>query len=215
MSTKDKIDEMNKSGIYEITCSDCSLKYYGQTRRGIETRLKEHKGYIKNNQPRKSAIANHILFNDHQMVSNDNIQLVKEVPNVNKLDAYESYFIHIDDKAINLDNGNITSQLFRLVWNMVAVVVFHCIPIGGCCCFALWFVSLFLLPECSMGQSPHTILQTQNMICWLDEYWIADVNRLLLNDKCLIVCDNNFEIIIATLSFILLYTFSRVRWWCS
>lgn len=32
----------DRLGVYEIKCKDCHLKYYGQKRRAIETRFKEH-----------------------------------------------------------------------------------------------------------------------------------------------------------------------------
>jgi hypothetical protein len=48
-----KIDKYNKSGIYQLKCLDCPLKYVGQTGRTFKTRYKEHihdrifKPYIK------------------------------------------------------------------------------------------------------------------------------------------------------------------------
>lgn len=115
-STKDHIKSLEKTGIYQITCGDCNLKYYGQTKRTISKRFKEHSGYIKTNQPGKSAIANHVLCNDHFNVSLDNVKLVKQVNDANKLDAYETFFIQRDVNALNLDNGNIQTDLFKLLF---------------------------------------------------------------------------------------------------
>lgn len=91
-STKDKTPTLEKSGIYKIECSDCDKRYYGQTKRNINVRFKDHMNYIAKNQPRKSALANHILFNDHN-VSKEKLTMKKQINDPNKLDAYESYFI--------------------------------------------------------------------------------------------------------------------------
>ncbi|KAJ8956727.1 hypothetical protein NQ318_014082, partial [Aromia moschata] len=44
---KDKINNNEKSGIYEISCKDCDQKYIGQTKRSILTRFKEHMAHLK------------------------------------------------------------------------------------------------------------------------------------------------------------------------
>lgn len=114
-STKDKIDNMKKSGIYTIKCGDCDKIYYGQTKRTIEKRFKEHINYIRTNQHQKSAIATHVLEQNHFNVGLNNLTLKKQVTDDRKLDAYESYFIQNDRNSVNSDNGNINSILFSLV----------------------------------------------------------------------------------------------------
>ncbi|CAH2088741.1 unnamed protein product [Euphydryas editha] len=47
-------------GVYKIDCS-CGSSYIGQTKRPISTRVSEHIKAVKNNDPQKSAIAEHIL----------------------------------------------------------------------------------------------------------------------------------------------------------
>jgi hypothetical protein len=44
--------DLEKSGIYEILCHTCGLKYVGQTSRDLITRFSEHCRYIKTNNPR-------------------------------------------------------------------------------------------------------------------------------------------------------------------
>lgn len=114
-STKDKVESLEKPGIYQITCAICGLKYYGQTRRTICKRFSEHQKYIQTNQPRKSAFANHVLYNEHFGTSSSNIKLLKQISDPNKLDAYEVYYIQNDADALNLDRGNIDTDLFRYV----------------------------------------------------------------------------------------------------
>lgn len=80
---KDRIDDVDRTGIYELTCGDYGMKYYGQTRRTLSKRYKEHLDCIKLNQPRKSAFAKHALYNDNFNFSVNNIRLLKQVKDQN------------------------------------------------------------------------------------------------------------------------------------
>lgn len=111
-STKDKTPLLKKSGIYEIECKKCKRKYYGQTKRSIETRFNDHKSYIRLNQPNKSAIASHVIFECEENINIENVKLLHQVNDDRRLDAYESYYIQCDESALNLDCGNIQSCLF-------------------------------------------------------------------------------------------------------
>lgn len=114
ISSKDKRDKLDSPGVYEITCSECNRKYYGQTKRSIRTRCKEHCSYIQKKDTHKSAIAAHTLTEQHPMITIDNVRVRKSVNNTQKLDAIESMLIHRDNNAINADKGNIISNLFTL-----------------------------------------------------------------------------------------------------
>lgn len=111
-STKDKIPCLQKSGIYAIKCNDCERKYYGLTKRNIETRFKDHLQCVRLNHPNKSAVAAHILNDGHENINIDCVSLVKQVNDERRLDAYEAFYIQSDDNALNLDRGNIESCLF-------------------------------------------------------------------------------------------------------
>lgn len=115
-STKDKLDELDKSGIYEIACSDCDHIYIGKTSRNLKTRFKEHIGHAKHNNPLKSSVAQHMLEANHFNFDLNNIKLLKSVTDNFLLDAYESIFINDYKKKnqnlLNGDNGNIVSSLF-------------------------------------------------------------------------------------------------------
>lgn len=114
-STKDKIPDIDKSGIYSIKCSDpnCDKLYVGQTKRSIKTRFSEHFAHIKYNRPEKSSVADHVLSNNHS-VCIDNLILLKTVTNPYQLDAYESLYIkkNLHNNVMNSDNGPIQSVLF-------------------------------------------------------------------------------------------------------
>lgn len=113
MSTKDKKKNLEKPGIYQIECNQCHRKYYGQTKRSVEQRFKEHKHYILNNEPRRSAYAHHIISENHWPINLCDVRLLKCVHDDRKLDAYESMYIQRDEDALNADKGNIESELFK------------------------------------------------------------------------------------------------------
>jgi hypothetical protein len=59
------VDKYNDSGIYQMKCLDCPLKYIGQTGKTFHTRYKEHIRTIKNNNS-NSQYSNHILNTGHK-----------------------------------------------------------------------------------------------------------------------------------------------------
>lgn len=86
-STKDKTPTNQKSGVYSIECEICHRKYYGQTKRSIETRFKDHCACIRLNQPTKSAVASHVLLDGHEDININNLCLAKQVNDNRRLDA--------------------------------------------------------------------------------------------------------------------------------
>lgn len=63
INNKDKIDPINRSGIYKLTCS-CSQAYVGRTYRNFKIRKKEHFRHIRLNS-NESLFAKHILESGH------------------------------------------------------------------------------------------------------------------------------------------------------
>jgi hypothetical protein len=57
-------DPYQNSGIYQLTCKECSQKYIGQTSHTFKTRYNEHINVIKSNKS-TSKYAHHILDNQH------------------------------------------------------------------------------------------------------------------------------------------------------
>ena len=115
-STKDSTPPLEKSGIYKITCTKCEKYYFGQTRRKIKTRFKEHINHIAKNEGEKSAAAHHILTATHHDKNPDHLQveLFKTVTKPYLLDAYESIEIHKhsdDDKLLNREMGSIKDSI--------------------------------------------------------------------------------------------------------
>ena len=86
-------DDLSKSGIYEINCHTCDLKYIGQTSRDILTRFKEHCRYIRQNNP-QSAYALHILNNQHEFgPAHNTIKLIKQCNKHRNLLLWENFYI--------------------------------------------------------------------------------------------------------------------------
>ncbi|KAJ8961586.1 hypothetical protein NQ317_013064 [Molorchus minor] len=112
---KDTIGVNGRSGIYEISCKDCTLKYVGQTRRSILTRFKEHMAHLKYGRTDKSSVAQHAFDNNHRIDIN-NLKLIRNVTNNRQLDAFESLEIVKCKNRMNSDSGPIpNSPLYWLV----------------------------------------------------------------------------------------------------
>ena len=63
--------ELDKSGIYKVTCNTCQKAYIGQISHNLRQRYQEHIRYIRHNNP-QSAYAQHILNNKHEYGPIDN-----------------------------------------------------------------------------------------------------------------------------------------------
>jgi hypothetical protein len=107
---KHKKPANTKSGIYNIHCGDCTGNYVGQTKRRVETRVKEHIRAIRNKQDDKSAIAAHCIEERHQVKS---YKLLKQVTNNYQLDAWESLYITKGQDLVNTGDQPIRSRLFE------------------------------------------------------------------------------------------------------
>ena len=66
LTTGEIIEEREEGGVYIIDCMDCQEKYVGESGRGLEVRLNEHRGAVNRNQ-RGSAVAKHCWEKDHRM----------------------------------------------------------------------------------------------------------------------------------------------------
>lgn len=113
---KDKVEQIEKSGIYEISCSDCDNKYVGQSRRPILKRFKEHLACLRLGNIDKSAVAQHI-FNHNHKIDVKNLKLVKSVSTPYMLDSLESIeILKTGNNAMNNDKGPIPySTLYSLL----------------------------------------------------------------------------------------------------
>lgn len=113
---KDKREKEDESGIYKINCNDCDKMYIGQTKRQFSIRYKEHERAYKNKEEFRSAMAKHALEEGHHF-NKANFEVVEIVNITKNIDAVESIAIQRIDqgKLINLDNGPVSSLLFKLI----------------------------------------------------------------------------------------------------
>ena len=63
---RDQINHDEKSSlVYKVPCQNCAFVYIGQTTRDLKSRLTEHQRTIKFQRPKKSALCQHSMKNDH------------------------------------------------------------------------------------------------------------------------------------------------------
>ena len=113
----DKVNNPNLSVIYQIKCNTCNRAVIGQSGRPITTRDREHLRYIRNNNP-TSAYAIHILDNRNEFCpAEETLQLLKPCTKDNRMNCWESLFIHIYHKhniLIGEKQAIDTNPLFKL-----------------------------------------------------------------------------------------------------
>jgi len=81
---KDKTNFMSKNNaVYKILCDNCDASYVGQTKRQVQTRIKEHINNIRLEPSRYSVITEHILESKHSF-DWKNIKILNYEPNYNK-----------------------------------------------------------------------------------------------------------------------------------
>jgi hypothetical protein len=88
-------NKYNKSGIYQLNCQNCQMKYIGQTGRNFKTRYTEHIKAIQNNQEQKSKFAQHILETQHTYSTIEHTMDILHFQNkgmiMNTLERYHIY----------------------------------------------------------------------------------------------------------------------------
>jgi len=106
---KDRIDSMSQNDcVYKISCSNCDSSYVGQTKRQLETRLKEHKSDIKKKNGMLSVVSNHRLDCNHEMNWNGVAILDKESSYVKRI---VSEMVHIKRQSNGLNKQSDTDLL--------------------------------------------------------------------------------------------------------
>ena len=100
-------DKFNKSGIYQLTCLDCNMKYIGQTGRSIYTRYCEHFRDFKHANG-NSKYAQHLIENRHSIGPIKKIMDILYVIKKGKMmDTLEKFHIYNLTKLSNQINDKI------------------------------------------------------------------------------------------------------------
>lgn len=77
LTYKDHIPSLQTNNVvYNISCTDCDAVYIGQTKKQLNTRVKEHKNYVKNNN--QNSVLADLYYKEGHFDWNDVIILDKE-----------------------------------------------------------------------------------------------------------------------------------------
>ena len=85
-------ENTSKSGVYRITCKDCTQSYIGETGRAFFIRKKEHVASCNHYIKGKSAIADHVSTHNHS-IDFDNARVVYPQDNQIKRKIAEALII--------------------------------------------------------------------------------------------------------------------------
>jgi hypothetical protein len=126
-------DNLNKSGIYQLTCPDCSMKYIGQTGRSFRKRYQEHLRDYKY-RTGNSKFAQHLANHNHAFGPiNKTLKVLKIVGKGAYMDTLEKYHIHrITSKGLRINDRSTMSR--NLLFDTLVQYTTHrghpCIPYG-------------------------------------------------------------------------------------
>ena len=102
MNPKDKLNDQEKSGIYEIWCEDCDMVYIGQSCRSIKVRFEEHISKFRRKHFDTSANAAHMFHNKHD-ITIINLKLLENVRHHRGLDFLDTVHINSADPDLLLN----------------------------------------------------------------------------------------------------------------
>src|SRR5204863_488936 len=90
----------SKNCVYRINCNSCSRPYYGETKRPLNVRIKEHRENTRKGLVDKSKIAQHCWSENHQM-NFDEAKIVHREPHFFKRKLIEASYIKLADQPIS------------------------------------------------------------------------------------------------------------------
>ena len=110
LATKHGTDQSkyDKSGIYQLTCPHCKMKYTGQTGRPLKIRFQDHLIDFKygNN---KLKFTQHLLENKHGFGPMEDTMDIVHITNKGKMmDTLERYYIYKETKSNKPINDKLT-----------------------------------------------------------------------------------------------------------
>jgi hypothetical protein len=99
--------QYDHSEIYQLFCTDCNMKYVGQTRRSFRERYRVHFHYFKYHNT--SNFATHLLENSHSTGPIDDIMEILHITRKSRImDKLEKFHIHIETRNDNQINDKNT-----------------------------------------------------------------------------------------------------------
>jgi hypothetical protein len=108
------------SGIYQMNCKDCELKYIGQTGRNFLTRYKGHIQALRTKNP-NSKYAQHILDTQHTysniQETMDILHFERKGPLINTLEQFHIYSLWKENLHFNDIYTDIHNPIFNTIIN--------------------------------------------------------------------------------------------------
>ena len=101
--------------IYEIPCLDCNFVYIGQTKRGLKSRLAEHKRATLNQKPEQSALCVHAMAFEHN-IDWINAKILEVENNYSKRLVSEAWFINSRPNVMNRSDGDKLPQVYQILF---------------------------------------------------------------------------------------------------
>ena len=99
------IPTLNRTGIvYRIPCADCERSYVGQTGRILEQRIKEHRKAVSTFNTDTSALAEHVLTEDHR-IDWEAVSILDQHPYTQSRCLVESWYINHLPNTLNRERG--------------------------------------------------------------------------------------------------------------
>ena len=99
--------------VHEVPCKDCDFVYVGQTKRDLNSKLKEHQRAIKQQKPpENSASCEHVILLDH-VIDWAYSRILKTKSNFSKRLTAKSWFILCTPKVINRSEGESFPIVYR------------------------------------------------------------------------------------------------------
>jgi len=117
---KDKLELKQNTGVvYRLDCKDCEQVYIEQTKRHLETRVREHRNNIKNASGNNSVVTNHRLSTNHEFKW-DNVSILHKERHRRKREIAEMFFIKKykkSNRTLNLqkDTDNLNPIYDRII----------------------------------------------------------------------------------------------------
>jgi len=113
-----RADKYTRSGIYKLTCPDCSKAYVGQTGRDFHTRYKEHLRAFQHN-TQQSKFAQHLTKHGHAFGNIENImevlQLHKKGTHLNTLEKFYIHKEYSNNNHLNEEYADNNNQIFNTI----------------------------------------------------------------------------------------------------
>ena len=117
---KDPIDFEEKRGlVYQISCRDCDAIYIGETGRSVKTRKREQVSAVRNFDPEKLALCQHVLEHDH-VIDWETVKILKSDSHANRRRTAKSFLISqkaTEFNVLNRNDGAILPGVYKTLLN--------------------------------------------------------------------------------------------------